>query len=124
MDLVDAHEQQVGGTAVNALMRGVNPPNDLYSLASPIELLPYVRKGGPATSSVLEDNFAFIGLVHADGDAHVPVRQSERFLSRAAEAGTRTEYRYIEGEEHFAHLRVDSKCWAAALELIDLALKE
>jgi acetyl esterase/lipase len=97
LDLVRAAENGVGGDAVQNLLGGspaVKP--DAYADASPVARTPL---GVPSI------------CVHGRDDDIVPIDQSERFVTAAAQRGDRSELRPFDGD-HFAPIAVDSPAWA------------
>jgi acetyl esterase/lipase len=90
-----------GATAVSRLLGG--PPEqvgDRYAVASPIELLPL---GVPSV------------LIHGLDDQTVSPSASERFASRAVDAGDEAVYVAIAGAGHRSMLDPRGPGWAAAL---------
>ena len=102
LDLVDAAERSVGGSAVPDLM-GATPGDDprRYALASPVARLPI---GVPVV------------CVHGTDDANVPIRQSERFVAAAGSAGGTAELVTLPGVDHFALIDPATEAWRACRE--------
>jgi acetyl esterase/lipase len=94
LDLVDAAERRVGGTAVPDLLGG-GPAEvpERYALASPLARVPI---GVPVV------------CVHGDADANVPLRQSERFTAASGD-----ELVTLPGVEHFAVIDPTTDAWRA-----------
>jgi acetyl esterase/lipase len=104
LDLVDAAEQGVGGSAVVDLLGG--PPDavpDRYALASPIARVPI---GVPVLG------------VHGTADDRVPVRQTERFAAASGDRWTR-----LPGVDHFAVIDPTTPAWAACRAAVDELLR-
>lgn len=105
LDLVDAAERRVGGSAVPDLIGGL--PADLpdrYALASPIARLPFPTP---------------VVCVHGDADVNVPIRQSERFV---AAAGQGAELVRLRGVDHFAVIDPGTEAWRACRDAADRLL--
>jgi acetyl esterase/lipase len=96
LDLVDGARSGLGGGAVASFMGG-DPGTRAaaYALASPIARLPL---GVPSV------------CVHGTSDANVPIRQSERFVAAATEAGDDAVLRSFDGD-HFDLIDVGSDAW-------------
>lgn len=99
LDLVDAADRQVGGSAVPDLLGG-SPAEvpDRYALASPVARVPI---GVPVV------------CVHGDADGNVPLRQSERFT-----AATGDELVTLPGVDHFAVIDPSSDAWRACRDAV------
>jgi acetyl esterase/lipase len=97
LDLVDAVEQGVGGSAVTDLIGGT-PARfpDRYALASPVARVPI---GVPVVS------------VHGTDDVNVPIRQSERFAAASGD-----ELVTLPGVEHFAVIDPGTEAWRICRE--------
>ncbi|MDN5750067.1 MAG: prolyl oligopeptidase family serine peptidase [Pseudonocardia sp.] len=104
LDLVDAAEQEVGGSAVTDFM-GATPAADpeRYALASPVARVPI---GVPVV------------CVHGTDDANVPIRQSERFVAAAVGAGGTAELVTLPGVDHFALIDPSTDAWRACREAV------
>ncbi len=99
LDLVDAAERRVGGSAVPDLLGG-GPTEvpDRYALASPVARVPI---GVPVV------------CVHGDADANVPLRQSERFVAASGD-----ELVVLPGVDHFAVIDPSSDAWRACRDAV------
>lgn len=99
LDLLDAAENRVGGTAVPDLLGG-SPAEvpDRYALASPVARAPI---GVPVV------------CVHGDRDANVPLRQSERFT-----AVTGDELVVLPGVDHFSVIDPTTPAWRACRDAV------
>jgi len=97
LDLIEAAESGLGGSAVADLMRS-EPADEpeRYQTASPIEQLPL---GRPVT------------LVHGTGDSIVPTDQSERYAEAAETAGDEVEFVRLDGVDHMALIDPSSAAW-------------
>lgn len=97
LDLVDAVEQGVGGSAVTDLLGGTpDTVPDRYAVASPIARLPI---GVPVV------------CVHGTSDGNVPIRQSERFTAASGD-----ELVTLPGVDHFAVIDPATEAWRACRE--------
>lgn len=99
LDLAAAAGQRLGNGAVQAFLGGT--PDEVperYATADPVRLL-------PTGAAVL--------CVHGAADDVVPVEQSERFATAAAEAGDRVALRVVAGD-HMAMIEPASLAWATA----------
>ncbi len=99
LDLVDAAEGRVGGSAVPDLLGGT-PADvpDRYALASPVARVPI---GVPVV------------CVHGDADANVPLRQSERFVAASGD-----ELVALPGVDHFAVIGPSTGAWGACRDAV------
>lgn len=109
LDLVDAADKRIGGTAVVDLMGG--SPGSVaqrYRHASPIA---YVGDG------------ARLCLVHGTADDEVPVDQSRRYLASARSAGDPVELVELDAIGHYELVDPRHQAWAIcrdrALQLLD-----
>ncbi|MHA6781280.1 alpha/beta hydrolase family protein [Pseudonocardia saturnea] len=94
LDLVDAAEQGVGGSAVTDLLGGTPAQfPDRYALASPAARVPI---GVPVV------------CVHGTSDGNVPIRQSERFAAASGD-----ELVTLPGVDHFAVIDPRTDAWRA-----------
>ena len=101
LDLGMAHEQRLGNGAVHAFFGGTpDAVPERYAAADPVRLLP---------------TGAALLCVHGSADDVVPVEQSERYATRAAEAGDRVDLRVVAGD-HMAMIDPASLAWATARE--------
>ncbi|MDN5931867.1 MAG: S9 family peptidase, partial [Pseudonocardia sp.] len=97
LDLVDAAERGVGGSAVPDLLGGTpEEVPDRYAVASPIARLPI---GVPVV------------CVHGTADGNVPIRQSERFTAASGD-----ELVALPGVDHFALIDPGTEAWGACRE--------
>ena len=91
--------QRLGNGAVAAFLGGTpDRVPERYAVADPVRLL-------PTGAAVL--------CVHGSADDVVPVEQSERYATAAAEAGERVELRVVAGD-HMAMIDPASLAWATA----------
>lgn len=105
LDLVDAAQRRVGGSAVPNLLGG--PPSavpDRYALAAPVARVPL---GVPVV------------CVHGTADRTVPIRQSERFV---AAAGTAAELIRLPGVDHLALIDPSTAAWRACRDAVERLL--
>lgn len=94
LDLVDAVEQGVGGSAVTDLMGGTPEEfPDRYAVGSPVARVPI---GVPVV------------CVHGTADGNVPIRQSERFTAVSGD-----ELVTLPGVDHFAVIDPSTDAWRA-----------
>lgn len=56
--------------------------------------------------------------LHGSQDVQVPVAQSERYVQAALAAGDDARLTIVRGEDHFAFLDPDSRCWALSLDAV------
>jgi acetyl esterase/lipase len=105
LDLVDAADRRVGGSAVPDLLGGL-PADvpDRYALASPAARLPFPTP---------------VICVHGDADGNVPIRQSERFV---AAAGGAAELVRLPGVDHFAVIDAADDAWLACRDAAERLL--
>jgi acetyl esterase/lipase len=104
LDLVDAVEQGVGGSAVTDLLGGTPAQfPDRYALASPVARVPI---GVPVVS------------VHGTSDGNVPIRQSERFAAASGD-----ELVTLPGVDHFAVIDPGSDAWRACRDAVGRLLR-
>lgn len=100
LDLADGYRQDLGAGAVagflGADVGSAHGPASAWALASPIERVPL---GVPSV------------CVHGDADDIVPLRQSERFVAAAREAGDSAELVTVPGADHFPLIDVSSPVW-------------
>jgi len=104
MDLVGAARESTGGSAVPSFMGG--SPDRLptaYAQASPIARLPL------RVRSV---------CVHGTADTNVPIRQSERFVAAALQAGDTSELQRFAGN-HFDLITVGTPAWTLCVDAIN-----
>lgn len=57
-------------------------------------------------------------VLHGSEDVQVPVAQSERYVAYAKAAGDDARLTVVPGEDHFAFLNPDSRCWALSLDAV------
>jgi len=103
MDMVGAARESTGGNAVPSFMGG--SPDRLptaYSQASPIARVPL------HIPSV---------CVHGTSDTNVPIRQSERFVAAALQAGDASELQRFAGN-HFDLITVGTPAWTLCTDAI------
>ena len=103
MDLVGAARESTGGSAVPSYMGG--SPDKLptaYSQASPMARVPL------HIPSV---------CVHGTSDTNVPIRQSERFVAAALQAGDTSELQRFAGN-HFDLITVGTPAWTLCTDAI------
>lgn len=108
LDLRDAADRRVGGSAVPDLLGG--PPGAVpqrYALASPVDRLPV---GVPVV------------CVHGTDDGNVPIRQSERYVAAAQAAGDPAELVALPGVDHFAVIDPATPAWAACRAAVERIL--
>lgn len=97
---------RLGGGAVADLLGGDRSSvPDRWDAADPVSLLPI---GVPVT------------LVHGEGDAIVPLSQSERYAARAREAGDDATVVPVPGD-HFVNIDVSTEAWAAVVAAVEAA---
>jgi len=98
-DLAEGWNENLGNGAVRRIVGGSpNQYPDRYRAASPIELLPMgVRQV----------------LIHGVDDDTVPVSQSEKFVSKARDAGDQPSLVTLEGVGHFELIDPESRAWNA-----------
>lgn len=101
LDLARAHDQRLGGGAVENLLGEVTA--ERMAVTSPTALVPV---GVPVTA------------LHGDADRLVPLAQSEAFVAAAEAAGDAAELFVLPGVDHFAWLDARSPAWQAALDAI------
>ncbi|OZD60560.1 alpha/beta hydrolase family protein [Rhodococcus sp. 06-1460-1B] len=90
--------------AVEALLQArYEDEPQLYRSASPLARLPI---GIPTI------------CLHGSDDLQVPASQSSRYVEAARAAGDEAEPAIVPGEDHFAFLNPDSRCWALSLEAV------
>ena len=102
VDLTSAYDQDLGGGAVEALMRSA-PDSPDYELADPMRHVPL---DVPAW------------LVHAADDPVVPISQSRDYVAAAGDAGAEAELVEVEGG-HFGVIDVASPAWADIVAVLD-----
>ena len=102
-DLSTAEEQGLGRGAVAEFLGDSVEHSQIYSLVSPIELLPI------KTAQL---------LVHGTADTHVPVEQSRSYYESAIALGDSAELLVLEGVDHFALNNPESEIWLATAERI------
>ena len=101
LDLRAAHEQRLGGGAVEAFLGEVL--DERLAVASPSELVPV---GVPVTA------------LHGAADRLVPLDQSQRFVDAASASGDVAVLEVLEGVDHFAWIDPTSAAWAAAVDAV------
>src|SRR5689334_22317867 len=99
LDLVLAHEQQLGAGAVRDFL-GADPAD--VPAADPVRLLP---------------TGADLLCVHGAGDETVPLSQSERYAQRAAAAGDAVEVRVVPGD-HMSVIDPTGEAFRIALDWV------
>ncbi|MDI6628002.1 MAG: prolyl oligopeptidase family serine peptidase [Rhodococcus sp. (in: high G+C Gram-positive bacteria)] len=62
--------------------------------------------------------------LHGSEDIQVPAAQSERYVALARAAGDDARLTIVPGEDHFAFLNPDSRCWALSLDAVIGATSE
>ena len=108
LDLVDSAERGVGRGAAQDLLGGApDAVPDRYALASPVARLPI---GVPVV------------CVHGTEDANVPIRQSERFVDAARDAGEAVELVTLPGVDHFAVIDPATPAWRACRDAAERLL--
>lgn len=108
LDLVEAAERGVGGSAVPDLLGGApDAVPDRYARASPAAQVPI---GVPVV------------CVHGTADTHVPLRQSERYVAAAAAAGDPAELVTLPGVDHFALIDPTTPAWRVCRVAVDRLL--
>ncbi len=102
VDLTTAHEQDLGGGAVAALM-GAGPDAPSYDQADPRRQLPLDVP---------------VWCVHARDDVTVPFAQSAGYVDAARAAGADATLVEVTGG-HFGVIDVESPAWARIEEIFD-----
>ena len=94
VDLVNAYQEQVGGSAVQDFL-GATPDGDRvrYEVASPYELLPLKVP---------------VALVHGTRDGQVPIEQSRRYRDAATKAGDQVRLTELPHVGHFELIDPDN----------------
>lgn len=114
-------------------------PSRIVSQAGVLDLVPRGASGrtNPAVEALLQVRYeddpelyrsaspaarAPIGIpticLHGSADVQVPVAQSERYVETARAAGDDVQLTIIPGEDHFAFLNPDSRCWSLSLDAV------
>jgi acetyl esterase/lipase len=101
LDLVRAHELNLGTGAVQALLG--HPPGPADAAYDPYQQLPL---GVP------------VRCVHGSGDTIVPVEISERYVAAASDAGGDATLTTVDGD-HFVVIDPESDAWQRTLGLLD-----
>lgn len=101
LDLRAAHDQGLGGGAVEALLG--HPPSDDDARYDPIRQVPLDVP---------------VWCVHAADDDTVPINQSRDYVAAARAAGAEADLFEVPGG-HFGHIDVDSEAWRRTRELLD-----
>ncbi len=101
LDLVRAHELDLGAGAVQALLG--HPPGRADAAYDPLRRLPL---GAP------------VRCVHGSGDEIVPLELSERYVAAASDAGGDAALTVVDGD-HFVVIDPGSDAWQRTLGLLD-----
>lgn len=120
-------------------------PSRIVSQAGVLDLEPRGASGrtNPAVEALLQARYeddpelyrsaspaarAPIGIptiaLHGSEDIQVPAAQSERYVALARAAGDDARLTIVPGEDHFAFLNPDSRCWALSLDAVIGATSE
>ena len=101
LDLVRAHELNLGTGAVQALLG--HPPGPADAAYDPYQQLPLDVP---------------VRCVHGSGDAIVPIEISERYVAAASDAGGDATLTTVDGD-HFVVIDPGSDAWQRTLGLLD-----
>lgn len=114
-------------------------PSRIVSQAGVLDLEPRGASGhtNPAVEALLQARYeddpelyrsaspvarAPIGIpticLHGSGDIQVPPAHSERYVEAARAVGDDAQLTIVPGEDHFAFLDPDSRCWALSLDAV------
>lgn len=102
LDLTTAHEENLGGGAVESLM-GVGPDDPSYDLADPTRQLPLDVP---------------VWCLHAPDDGVVPISQSQDYVAAARSAGASAELVEVTGG-HYDLIEPGTDTWRQIVEILD-----
>lgn len=111
LDLVDAHEADLGAGAVADLLGHAPGADDADDAVDSDD-----SRLDPQQQVPLDQP---VWCVHGTDDVNVPYAQSEQYVEAATAAGATAELVTIDGGDHFVVIDVTSEAWARTLAILD-----